>query len=999
MSFSFLSRISIVTSLMVLGACGGGGGETPEPPPVNQLPIADSGIDQEVNFSKQVNLTGEASSDLDGSISSYNWVQISGTSVSLADSDTATPSFTSPRISETLRFELTVTDNEGARGSDTVDITVVNATPSADAGTEQIVNFSESVNLVGTQSNDPDGEIAIYSWIQTSGASVSLSEADTATPGFSAPSIAGVLVFELTVTDDGGATAKSTVNIIVNDPPVAFAGTDRSVLESLDIILSATSSTDSDGTVDFFEWTQLTGPAATLTNEDQSESTLTLPSTDTEVTLTFQLEVTDNNGAINTDTVEITVIPNLPPELAIIFPKANTRFYGQVINVSGTVTREETESVATILVNAGSTVVEAVVNDDGKWLAQNVPLPSEDNNIVISATATDQLGEQDTDANALINTPTLTSTLTTFDPLEPNILYILQDDGISEDRLFSVNLATQQRTLIYEASTNLTGFAQAFDIAYDASRDRVLVLDIGGDSIEAIDTNTGILTTLSSEIVGTGLSFGQPYNITIDSVNDRLLVVDSELDSLISVDLASGNRTELSNNTGIGTGNPLNSLQVVDVNSGGNLAFVYDSSSDTIIEVDLATGNRTTRASNSVGTGSSLALINSFVFDGAFNRLAALQWAWDSVILVDSVNGNRTALSSAATSGIELGNPRQILLDTVNNRYIVDDISQNNSSNDLDALVAIDRDTGERVIILEERVGSGPEIESHSGPAIDFETSTAYIADFSADALFKVDLVTGNRELFSDSSHGVGTNFDGVLDLALDKANNRVFAPNIGSDTILSIDLSTGNRTEVASPSIGTGPLSTNPRAIAYRESNNTLLIIDRDLNALIQLNLSNLERTILSDLNNGSGVDFITPMAIALDPINNRALVTDEGTGATNSNALFAIDLTTGDRTILSSFEVGTGANFNGPKGIKVDPINNVAIVADGSTGMMSIDLLNGDRTVISSKNVGNGEFTNTIQSIELDLDNNLIYGVGTKLEALWAIDRNTGDRVIISK
>ena len=73
------------------------------------------------------------------------------------------------------------------------------------------------VSLPGS-GNDTDGTIASYAWTQTVGPAVTLSGANTATAGFTAPavSVATVLTFKLTVTDNQGATGFDTVNVTVN---------------------------------------------------------------------------------------------------------------------------------------------------------------------------------------------------------------------------------------------------------------------------------------------------------------------------------------------------------------------------------------------------------------------------------------------------------------------------------------------------------------------------------------------------------------------------------------------------------------------------------------------------------------------------------------------------------------------------------------------------------------------------------------------------------------
>jgi hypothetical protein len=94
---------------------------------VNQVPTANAGPDQNVTVSSTVTLDGSGSSDPDGTIASYAWTQISGTSVTLSSSTAQKPTFTAPATAATLVFGLTVTDNSGATSTqDTVTINVAN---------------------------------------------------------------------------------------------------------------------------------------------------------------------------------------------------------------------------------------------------------------------------------------------------------------------------------------------------------------------------------------------------------------------------------------------------------------------------------------------------------------------------------------------------------------------------------------------------------------------------------------------------------------------------------------------------------------------------------------------------------------------------------------------------------------------------------------------------------------------------------------------------------
>ena len=87
-----------------------------------------------------------------------------------------------------------------------------NTTPVADAGADQNALPGQLVTLDGSASHDPDDlpqngvtptpTALTYQWTQQSGAAVTLSDAGAPTPSFTAPQVAGDLVFALVV-DDG----------------------------------------------------------------------------------------------------------------------------------------------------------------------------------------------------------------------------------------------------------------------------------------------------------------------------------------------------------------------------------------------------------------------------------------------------------------------------------------------------------------------------------------------------------------------------------------------------------------------------------------------------------------------------------------------------------------------------------------------------------------------------------------------------------------------------
>ncbi|SFW31055.1 PKD domain-containing protein [Chitinophaga sancti] len=292
----------------------------------NLAPTANAGTDQAITLPlTTVTLNGTGSTDSDGTINSYKWVQASGpVTATFSSATVASPVLTNLTAAGTYVFTLTVTDNGGATATDQVSITVkaANVAPTANAGTDQTITLpTTSATLNGTGSKDSDGTIAAYKWVQSSGpVTATISSATIASPAISNLTTAGTYIFTLTVTDNGGATATDQVSITVkaaNVAPTANAGTDQTItLPTTSVTLNGTGSKDSDGTIAAYKWVQASGPvAATI-----SSATIASPAISnltTAGTYIFTLTVTDNGGATATDQVSITV------KAANVAPTAN----------------------------------------------------------------------------------------------------------------------------------------------------------------------------------------------------------------------------------------------------------------------------------------------------------------------------------------------------------------------------------------------------------------------------------------------------------------------------------------------------------------------------------------------------------------------------------------------------------------------------------------------------------------------------------------------------
>ena len=115
-------------------------------------------------------------------------------------------------------FRVQSSDNTPVRV--VITINGANDAPVADAGVAQTVTAGETVMLDGTGSFDPDtGSIVTYAWSQIDGPSddVTLSDTNTATVTFTAPSLMSAtdLTFELVVSDGAADSLPTTVTVTV----------------------------------------------------------------------------------------------------------------------------------------------------------------------------------------------------------------------------------------------------------------------------------------------------------------------------------------------------------------------------------------------------------------------------------------------------------------------------------------------------------------------------------------------------------------------------------------------------------------------------------------------------------------------------------------------------------------------------------------------------------------------------------------------------------------
>ena len=196
---------------------------------INQAPVIVVNTNETANEGSVVTFDASTTTDAENDMLTYQWVQLTGITVELSGQDTETLSFTAPQVSndESLTFELTVNDG---RDSTTTEVELlvlqVNIAPtvSIDSHTSSF-DEGDSVSLKATGA-DEDADALSYAWEQTSGPTVTLSGASSASVTFTAPAVTSDqnLEFKVTVSDGIDAVSKTTTvtinNVAAVTPPV-----------------------------------------------------------------------------------------------------------------------------------------------------------------------------------------------------------------------------------------------------------------------------------------------------------------------------------------------------------------------------------------------------------------------------------------------------------------------------------------------------------------------------------------------------------------------------------------------------------------------------------------------------------------------------------------------------------------------------------------------------------------------------------------------------------
>ena len=638
------------------------------------------------------------------------------------------------------------------------------------------------------------------------------------------------------------------------------------------------------------------------------------------------------------------------------------------------------------------------------------------------------------------------------------------------------NVTTSKEAFVVE--NHGTSLVNVSAMDFDADGGSVIVSDFRQRAIVRIDAATGRASVLSGPDRGSGAAFNGSDALAVDAQNQRILSFSWADDVLLGIDWTTGDRRVISPSS-TDPSLDLEFANGIALDAANQRAFVVNSALvSNIIAIDLATGERRVVTSADVGQGPAIGQFNDAVYDDVTvpsqPRLLVSDTQAKAILAVDIATGDRTVLSSNAEAGRAFEVPGRMKLDPMQHRVLVVDgmssaSGQSSYNVNRAALIAVDLPSGERTTLSDPFVGTGFLPETPFALAFDAAHGQAYLANVWGGEIAALDLTRATRRLLTDSDVGSGEQLLLPAGLAIE-APRPATAPSfliadelLGS--LLRVDALTGERVELSGQHRGSGPSFFFPEEVVLAPTSPTqaarAFVVDAGLNAVLSVDLATGDRVELSGPNVGAGpgmgnTDYFTLKGMALDATHNRLLVANEGIGNPPA-AIYAVDLTSGDRTVISSASQGTGPALVQPNGIVVDAsaesdhpsafvLNNGGIsrvdlntgnrstfsslspavglgdplfspqrgVFDAEQGTLLVcDYFgflvgvraNGNRGLISgqagtgSSTVGNGPSFDAPFAIQADFAHRVGYVADSTRVALFAVDLVSGDRVLISR
>lgn len=301
--------------------------------PANQLPTARIVTPTTATVGQAVVFDGSTSSDPDGTIASYQWT-VSGSVGTLSG---AKPSYTFAAPG-TYIVTLVVTDNLGGQSTSVASTINVGTAAFKQSypqvyyrGTTNNWLTDQKMSLVGDNlwsttviapaTGTQTFKFDIYAnWATNFGDNNADGLAEQSGGNITLPAGGGTFVITFNDLTRRYTVSKQTGG---NQLPIAVVPANQTITGTATISLDGSASSDPDGQIVSYQWSQVSGTALTISNPTAAKASVVLPTVTTATSYRFRLVVTDNSSA--TATAEFVVTQNPVQACTPVYAKMGLR--------------------------------------------------------------------------------------------------------------------------------------------------------------------------------------------------------------------------------------------------------------------------------------------------------------------------------------------------------------------------------------------------------------------------------------------------------------------------------------------------------------------------------------------------------------------------------------------------------------------------------------------------------------------------------------------------
>ena len=448
---------------------------------------------------------------------------------------------------------------------------------------------------------------------------------------------------------------------------------------------------------------------------------------------------------------------------------------------------------------------------------------------------------------------------------------VVADPGL--DAIVSVDLASGDREITYRQFVDAGPVILSPRGLAVLPDGRLLVADDEYSALISIDTSTDSFAVLANEEAGTGPKLLLPRDLRLDGAGNAL-ILNSGNDQIVRVDLSTLEREIIQ---------PVEAGIPVAFSGSESLSYVADNASAGVVEIDHHSGGTRELTRVSVGSGPGMASPYGVLTTQTGYLIA--DRGLDAILAVDPGNGLRQLAYQGGDSKAFFS-PDAIAMDSTGERIFVAF-----SEFDLNGIVEIDSNTGLQRVIASPAVGDGAALLSPADIAFVPFDDTIVVIDSFLQRLVRVDPVTGFREVIAGTDVGSGEQLSGIKSLSHDEAGDSFYLLDSLRARVFEVDRVSGGRILLLD-SLPDRDLVD----IVHDGPAGRLLLLDAREGEILAWSLDTGALSTLSGPAVGEGAVFERPVRFDAVIEDQLAIVVDAGL-----DALFVVDLVTGDRVILS--------------------------------------------------------------------------------------------------